>query len=68
MDDVHRQLTKRIKELARAKGLSANRLADFAGLGRGFVSNVLTGKKSPTVRTLSKVAKALDVEVRDLFA
>jgi hypothetical protein len=28
---------------------------------------MLAGKKSPTVRTLVKIAKALEVEVRDLF-
>jgi transcriptional regulator with XRE-family HTH domain len=47
--------------------LSINRLADFSGLGRGRVSEILAGKSSPTLRTIGKLADALDVPVRDLF-
>jgi transcriptional regulator with XRE-family HTH domain len=68
MDDVHRRLVTRIKQLARQKRLSANKLADFAVVGRGYLSEVMNGRKSPTVRTLQKLAAALDVEVRDLFS
>jgi transcriptional regulator with XRE-family HTH domain len=51
----------------RRKGWSVNKLADFSGLGRGYLSDVLTTKKSPTVRTLVKIADALEIEVGDLF-
>jgi transcriptional regulator with XRE-family HTH domain len=44
-----------------------NQLADFSGLGRGYLSDVLTAKKSPTVRTLVKLSEALEIEVGDLF-
>jgi transcriptional regulator with XRE-family HTH domain len=67
MDDLHRQVVVRIRALARKRRWSANQLADFAGLGRGFVSEVLAGKKSPTLRTLAKLAAALDVPVRELM-
>lgn len=67
MDDVHRRLAARIRELARKRRWSANQLADFSGIGRGFLSDVLAGKKSPTVRTLQKIAGSLEVSVRDLF-
>jgi transcriptional regulator with XRE-family HTH domain len=43
------------------------RLAGFSGLVAGYRSNLLARKTSPTVRTLSKIAKALDVDVADLF-
>jgi len=49
------------------KRWSLNQLADFSGLGRGYLSDVLTAKKSPTVRTLVKLSEALEIEVRDLF-
>ena len=67
LDPVHRALIARIRELARKKRWSANQLADFSTVARGYLSDVLTGKKSPTVRTLSKIARALQVDVRDLF-
>jgi transcriptional regulator with XRE-family HTH domain len=66
-DDVHRRLIARIKELARRKRWSSNKLADFSTVGRGYLSDILAGKKSPTVRTLTRIARALEVEIRDLF-
>jgi transcriptional regulator with XRE-family HTH domain len=67
VDALHRRLAKRIRMLMAAKGLSVNRLADFSGVGRGRMSELLAGKSSPTVRTLGRIADALDVSVRDLF-
>jgi transcriptional regulator with XRE-family HTH domain len=51
----------------RRKRWSLNQLADFSGIGRGYLSDVLAAKKSPTVRTLVKLADALEIEVSDLF-
>jgi transcriptional regulator with XRE-family HTH domain len=51
----------------RRKKWSINQLADFSGLGRGYLSDVLAAKKSPTVRTLAKLADALETEVSELF-
>lgn len=66
-DSVHRALVERIRELNEQKGWSANKLADFSDVGRGFLSDVLARRKSPSVRTLIKIAKALEVPVKDLF-
>jgi transcriptional regulator with XRE-family HTH domain len=67
VDLLHRKLSKRIKALMAGQGLSVNRLADFSGVGRGRMSEILAGKSSPTVRTLGKIALALATDVRDLF-
>jgi transcriptional regulator with XRE-family HTH domain len=66
-DEVHRSLISTIRELLRRRRWSANQLADFSSVGRGYLSDVLAGHKSPTVRTLVKLARALDVEVKSLF-
>lgn len=67
MDALHRKFAKRMRELMVRRKLSINRLADFSGLGRGRVSEILAGKSSPTLRTLGRLAEALDVPVRDLM-
>lgn len=67
MDDLHKLTVARIRAAARKKRWSANQLADFAGLGRGYLSEVLACKKSPTLRTLGKIAGALEVSVRSLL-
>ncbi len=66
-DSVHRALVTRIRGLTERRGWTLTQLAGFSGLGTGYVSNFLARKKSPTVRTLLKIAKALDVRVADLF-
>ena len=66
-DRVHRQLILSVRGQMKRKRWSLNQLADFSGLGRGYLSDILTAKKSPTVRTLVKLADALEIEVRDLF-
>ena len=65
--DSHPIVTSRILELAKKKGYSVNRLADFAGISRGHLSNILRGRMSPTLRTLDRIALALEVQVRDLL-
>lgn len=44
-----------------------NKLADFSGLSRGFLSEVLRGVKSPSLDTVEKIASALDVEAWQLL-
>ena len=36
---AHRALSRRTQELRKAKGWSQNKLADFAGIGRGYLSH-----------------------------
>lgn len=66
-DALHRAIAKKAKALMVQRGLSVNHLADFSGLGRGHLSDILAAKSSPTVRSLAKIADALEVQVRDLF-
>jgi transcriptional regulator with XRE-family HTH domain len=67
VDALHREIARRITAAMKRKDMTVNKLADFAGLGRGSMSEILRGKRSPTVKTLAKIAAALDVEVRDLM-
>lgn len=67
MDELHDQFTAQVRSLMAARGLSVNRLADFSGLGRGRMSEILAGKTSPTLRTMGRIAAALNVPVRELL-
>jgi transcriptional regulator with XRE-family HTH domain len=57
----------RVAALAEDRGLSINRLADFAGVSRGYLSDVLRQTKAPTLRTIARLAEALDVEPWELL-
>ena len=49
------------------RGLSLRRLADAAGISSPMLSEIETGKKDGSIRTLARVARALGVDVDDLL-
>ena len=56
-----------VRRIRREKGLSQQELADLAGVGQDSISAIETGKHEPHPRTLRKLAKALEIEVRSFF-
>jgi len=64
---IHKALGKRIAVLRRRKGFSQEKLAEHSGYSVEFVSLVERGVNAPSVAGLAKIAKALSVEVKDLF-
>lgn len=58
---------KRLRELREAKALSERDVEDRTGLPRTLVSLVENGRLTPTLQILERWAKALDVELRQLF-
>jgi transcriptional regulator with XRE-family HTH domain len=56
-----------VKRLRRAKGWTQEQLAVYAGSSQPTVNLLEAGKRNPSAATLEKVARALEVEVVDLF-
>jgi transcriptional regulator with XRE-family HTH domain len=67
VDAYHQAIADRIKQLLSKRKISQNVLADLAAVGRGQLSAIINAKQSPTVRTLKKIADALEVDTRDLL-
>lgn len=62
------QSTK-IKKLREKKGLSQEKLARLADVSNNTIVNIESGKQTnPTIETVSKIAKALDVSIEELLA
>ncbi len=64
---VQKLLGKRIAKLRKAKGLSQEELAAKSKYSTEFISLVERGINAPVVGGLERIAKALKVEVKDLF-
>lgn len=60
-------LGARIKELRRTRSLSQEQLAELVGLAPKFISRIEVGRSSPSLETIENIARALQVEIRDLF-
>ncbi len=56
-----------LKRIRKERGLSQARLAELAGVDKVTIVHIETGKVSPNVSTLAKLADALDCELGDFF-
>lgn len=57
----------RIKELLKEKHITQKELAARMGISDGTLSNILSGRFSPTKDTLQRIADALGVDIAELF-
>lgn len=57
----------RIKELRRALGLSQEKLALKAEVDRTYLAGVEQGKRNPSIKSLEKILKALEVSFGEFF-
>ncbi len=58
----------RIRYFRHLRGLSQEQLALQAGLNPAFLGHLERGLKSPTITTLDKLIRALDITFEELFA
>jgi transcriptional regulator with XRE-family HTH domain len=61
-------IAERIRRLREAKGLSQGDIQKRTGLLRCYISRVENGHTIPSLRTLEKLATALDVEPWELLS
>ena len=64
---LQKELGARIAYLRRSRGLTQEQLAEAVDRSVEFISLVERGVNAPSVSGLERFAKALKVEVRDLF-
>lgn len=62
------RFTKNAEALRAEKGFSKQALADSIGMERSQLSNILSGKNSPTLETMERIAIGLGVDVLDLLS
>ena len=55
-----------IKVWREFRGLTGSGLAEQAGLSRPYISQIETGQRQASVKALSAIAEALNVEIGDL--
>ena len=58
---------KRVRERRLRRGLVIEELARKTGLSKAYISQIETGKASPSLRTAERLAQALEVPLTYLF-
>lgn len=56
-----------VRRLREAKGWSQDNLSEVSGLHRTYISGIERGVRNPTIKIVNEIAKALDVEIGELF-
>ncbi len=67
MKNLFQILGKRIRDERQKRGLTQERLAEIAGISNNFVSYIETGKKVASLKTIKKIADALETPLTELF-
>jgi transcriptional regulator with XRE-family HTH domain len=57
----------RLREWRERRGLSLRQLAERSGVHYVTIVSIESGRMSPTVATLEKLAEALSIPLRDFF-
>jgi len=65
--DICKRVGRRIAALRAARGWTQQLLADHAQISREHVLRIEAGQKELGIRTLEKIAEALDRPTRDLI-
>jgi len=60
-------LGKRIKRIRKQLGHSQEKMAEIVGISRTHIGHIEQGRKSPSLKFIEKLARALKVKVSDLF-
>ncbi|MEK4508239.1 helix-turn-helix domain-containing protein [Paenibacillus sp. FSL K6-2524] len=67
MSNISITVGEKIRELRQQRGFSQEKLAFKAGITPSYMGQIERGEKSPTIDTLDKVTRALNIELSDLF-
>ena len=67
MQNEATKLGLNLKRIRTKKAISQGDIARELGVSRGFVSTIENGKTNPTLSTIAKLAKALNISTNELF-
>ena len=60
-------LGKKIVEIRRTKNISQEKLGEISGLHRTYVGSVERGERNISIEAISRICKALEIKLEDLF-
>jgi len=67
MSNPAKKLGENIRRIRLAKGMTQGDLCRKLEVDRAYMSNVESGKKNPTLSTIGRIAKALNVSIEELM-
>lgn len=65
--EIKTKIGIRIKELREIQNMSQKDLSYSSDLDRSYIASVENGKRNISIVNIEKIAKALDVSIKDFF-
>jgi transcriptional regulator with XRE-family HTH domain len=66
-DAIYKELGKRIVDARKKKNMSQEQLASKSEIDRSHMGFIEQGRRKPTLSTLIKIAKSLNITLEQLF-
>lgn len=63
---AQQKLGKQVRQHRSELGYTQEKLEELTGLDRSYISGVERGTRNPSIKNISKLAKALKIKVSDL--
>lgn len=68
MSDIQKKFGERLRTLRTLQKLSREQLAELSGLHWTYIGSVERGERNISIKNIKKLADALDIKLKDLFA
>lgn len=67
MENVRKEIGKKIREIRKIKGLTQEELGEKANLSYKFIGELERGKVNVSLDSIDRISKALGIYIGDLF-
>ena len=65
--NIKKAFGKKLRSIRISKNLSQEKLAELANSDRTYISDVELGKRNISIVNISKLASALQIDIKDFF-
>ncbi len=65
--DIKKKFGLRLRNIRKAKNISQEKLGFISSLHRTYISDIENGSRNVALENIEKLAKALEVEIKDFF-
>lgn len=60
-------MLERLRDILKERGLTLKAFSEMSGISQPNLSNYINGNISPTLDTVDRIAKSLNLDIQDLF-